>query len=74
MGALKDKVAIITGASSGIGHATAKLFARAGARLVVAARGPAKLGALAFCCCRSCPAGDGIPGSCRSHAVSRGVG
>ncbi len=35
---LANKVAIITGASSGIGRATAKLFAAEGARVVVAAR------------------------------------
>jgi len=35
---LKDKVAIVTGASSGIGHATAKLFAQEGAKVVVGAR------------------------------------
>ncbi len=35
-GRLKDKVAIITGAASGIGSATAVLFAREGARLVLA--------------------------------------
>ncbi|EJC73514.1 SDR family oxidoreductase [Rhizobium hidalgonense] len=35
---LNDKVAIITGASSGIGRAAAKLFARQGAKLVVTAR------------------------------------
>jgi meso-butanediol dehydrogenase/(S,S)-butanediol dehydrogenase/diacetyl reductase len=33
---LKDKVAIITGAASGIGKATAALFAKAGARLALA--------------------------------------
>lgn len=38
MPALSNKVAIVTGASSGIGYATAKLFAREGAKVVVAAR------------------------------------
>lgn len=38
MKSLQDKVAIITGASSGIGYATAKLFAKEGAKLVVGAR------------------------------------
>jgi NADP-dependent 3-hydroxy acid dehydrogenase YdfG len=35
---LKGRVAIITGASSGVGYATARLFAREGATVVVAAR------------------------------------
>src|SRR5688500_10046983 len=38
MSVLADKVAIVTGASSGIGRATALLFAREGAKLVVTAR------------------------------------
>lgn len=46
MHALADKIAIITGASSGIGRATAKLFAREGAEIVVAARRQAELVAL----------------------------
>ncbi len=38
IGRLQDKVAIVTGASAGIGRATAKLFAVEGAKLVVGAR------------------------------------
>ena len=46
MTALANKVAIVTGASSGIGHATAKLFAREGAKVVVTARRQSELDAL----------------------------
>ncbi|MGH7341993.1 MAG: SDR family NAD(P)-dependent oxidoreductase, partial [Candidatus Rokuibacteriota bacterium] len=35
MGVLEGKVALITGAATGIGRASALLFARAGARLVL---------------------------------------
>jgi NAD(P)-dependent dehydrogenase (short-subunit alcohol dehydrogenase family) len=46
MTSLANKVAIVTGASSGIGYATSKLFAREGARVIVAARRSAELDAL----------------------------
>jgi NAD(P)-dependent dehydrogenase (short-subunit alcohol dehydrogenase family) len=36
MGKLDNKITIVTGAGSGIGEATAKLFAQEGARVVVA--------------------------------------
>jgi len=42
-GRLEDKVAIVTGASTGIGRATFELFARAGAKVVGAARTQSKL-------------------------------
>ena len=44
---IKDKVIIVTGATSGIGEAVARKLAHAGAKLVIAGRNDEKLGALA---------------------------
>jgi 3-hydroxy acid dehydrogenase / malonic semialdehyde reductase len=46
MGELKGKTAFITGASAGIGEATARAFAAGGARLLLAARRKERLDAL----------------------------
>ena len=46
MFSLKDKVAVVTGASQGIGRETAMALAQAGAKVVVAARNEEKLTAL----------------------------
>ncbi|MCW3033132.1 MAG: hypothetical protein QOK19_295 [Solirubrobacteraceae bacterium] len=46
-GTLTDRVAIVTGASRGIGAETARALARAGARVVLAARDESRLQALA---------------------------
>lgn len=47
MGMLRNKVAVITGASSGIGRAAALLFSPEGAAVVLNARGEAGLDAVA---------------------------
>lgn len=47
MAQLADKIILITGASSGIGQACARLFAAQGARLILSARREARLNELA---------------------------
>lgn len=46
-GTLENKVAIVTGAGRGIGAATARLFAREGARVILASRGESELNGVA---------------------------
>jgi NADP-dependent 3-hydroxy acid dehydrogenase YdfG len=47
MSGIQDKVVVITGASSGVGEATALLLAERGAKVVLAAREPDRLADLA---------------------------
>src|SRR5689334_23332840 len=47
MNQIKDKIVLITGASSGIGEASARILGQAGAKVVLAARRLDKLEALA---------------------------
>jgi len=44
-GRVRDKVVVVTGGSSGIGHATARKLAEAGATVIIVARDPEKLAA-----------------------------
>ncbi len=51
MNVLANKVAVVTGASTGIGYATAKLFAEEGAAVIVAARRQKELDELVHAIC-----------------------
>jgi NAD(P)-dependent dehydrogenase (short-subunit alcohol dehydrogenase family) len=73
MTALANKIAIVTGASSGIGHATARLFAREGVKVVVGARRQAALEALV----REITAADGdavaLAGDVKDEAFAKAL-
>ncbi|RKX29555.1 MAG: NAD(P)-dependent oxidoreductase, partial [Candidatus Zixiibacteriota bacterium] len=47
MFSLKNKVVMVTGASAGIGYSCARIFAKSGAKLILAARRSAKIKKLA---------------------------
>ncbi|WP_119389267.1 SDR family oxidoreductase [Taklimakanibacter lacteus] len=71
MPSLADKIAIITGASSGIGRAAARLFAAEGARLVLCARGKAELAATADEITRAGGVAVPVAGDVKSEEVAR---
>jgi len=70
MPALSDKVAIVTGASSGIGAAAARLFAREGAAVVVTARREAELLALVAAIEAEGGRAVAVPGDIRDEALA----
>jgi NAD(P)-dependent dehydrogenase (short-subunit alcohol dehydrogenase family) len=73
LNALADKVAIVAGASSGIGYATSKLFAREGAKVVVGARRRAELEALVAQIEAAGGAAVALAGDVRDEAFARAL-
>ena len=70
MARLEGKVAIITGASSGIGRAAALAFGAEGARLVLNARGAPALEALAATLAAQGVAAEVVPGDVSEESVA----
>ncbi len=69
-----DAVVVLTGASSGIGRELALLLARAGARLVLAARDQGRLAAVAAECREAgAPAADAVVTDVADEAQCRAL-
>ncbi|MGR4069591.1 SDR family oxidoreductase [Billgrantia sp. C5P2] len=72
MNRLAGKIAIVTGASSGIGHAAARLFASEGASVIVSARRQDKLDALVETIARDGGSAVAVAGDvCDAHLAQR---
>lgn len=70
---LTDKVAIVTGASSGIGYATAVLFGQHGAKVVVGARRRAPLDALVRAIAEAGGEAVAVAGDVRDEAFAKAL-
>ncbi|NHZ82606.1 SDR family oxidoreductase [Massilia sp. CCM 8695] len=73
MNQLSGKVAIVTGASTGIGYETARLFAREGAKVVVTARRQAELDVLVAEIERSGGEAIAVAGDIRTEDTARAL-
>ena len=73
MAVLSNKVAIVTGASSGIGDAVARLFAREGAKVVVTARRAAELAALVDEIAREGGEAVAVAGDVRDESLAKSL-
>jgi NADP-dependent 3-hydroxy acid dehydrogenase YdfG len=62
MSSIQGKVVVITGASSGLGEATARLLASRGAKVFLGARRTDRLNAVVADMGRTCAANDHAPG------------